>query len=225
MRHAWLLGLVWLTGSGYASAQAGDRLEIDAIARTDRVSFEGHQNALLPVAGAGISYRVWRSVKIEGEITSASGQAVRSYEADFISYAGPGATREEFQRRAVIARRTTSNKPGLGFALGAAAETRGAGRVNVAVRAGVSFRQYDYIDDMTVLSVPEGVAFEQAESALPDTRGRRGRSGLLFGASVPIRIAGNLRIAPEVRWVWGGPARVGNNYDEAAFGAQVSWRF
>ena len=225
MRHAWLLGLVWLTGPGYASAQAGDRLEIAAIVRTDRVSFEGHQNALLPVAGAGISYRVWRDMRIEGEITSASGQAIRSYEGDFISYAGPGATREEFQRMAVIARRTTINKPRLGFALGAAAETRGAGRVNVAVRAGVSFRQYDYIDDITVLRVPEGVTFEQAESAIPDSRGRRGRSGLLFGASVPIRVAGNLQIAPEARWVWGGPARVGNNYDEATFGVRALWKF
>lgn len=225
MRHAWLLGLVWLTGTGYASAQVRDRLEIDGIIRTDRVSFEGHQHARLPVVGAGISFRVWRDMKIEGEITSASGQAVRSYEADFISYAGPGATREEFQRMAVIARRTTINRAGLGFALGAATETRSTGRVNLAVRAGVSFRQYDYIDDMTVLRVPEGVTFEQAETAMPDSRGRRGRGGLLFGASVPIRIAGNFRIAPEVRWVWGGPARVGNNYDEATFGARVLWKF
>ena len=225
MRHAWLLGLAWLTGAGHALAQGNDRLEIGGIIRADRVSFEGHQNARLPVAGAGISYRVWRNIRIEGEITSASGQAMRSYEVDFISYAGPGATREEIQRMAVIARRTTINRAGLGFALGAAAETRDARRMNLTVRAGVSFRQYDYIDDIRVLSVPDGGTFEQAEAAMPDSRGSRGRGGLLFGASVPIRVAGNLRIAPEARWVWGGPARVGNNYDEATFGARALWKF
>ena len=68
---------------------------------------------------------------------------------------------------------------------------------------------------MTILSVPEGVTFERAEAALPDSRGQRGRSGLLVGASVPVRITGRLHVAPEVRWVWGGPARIGNNYDEA----------
>ena len=225
MRHALLLALVWLTGTRDASAQPGGRIEIDAIIRTDRVSFEGHQNARLPVVGAGVSYRLWRGMRIEAEITSASGRAARTYEGDFMSYAGPGATREEFQRMAVIARRTTINTPGLGFAIAAAAETRSSGRVNVAVRAGTSFRQYGYVDDITVVTVPAGVTFEQAESALRDSRGRRGRSGLLFGASVPIRIAGNLRFAPEARWVWGGPARVGNNYDEATFGARALWAF
>ncbi len=106
-----------------------------------------------------------------------------------------------------------------------AVETRAPGRVNLALRAGVSFRQYDYIEDTTVLRVPEGVTFEQAESAMPDGRGQRGRGGLLFGGGVPVRIAGRLHVVPEVRWVWGGPARVGNNYDEGSIGARVVWKF
>jgi hypothetical protein len=47
----------------------------------------------------------------------------------------------------------------------------------------------------------------------------------LFGVSVPVRIASNLHVAPEVRWVWGGPARIGNNYDEATAGARIAWAF
>ena len=58
----------------------------------------------------------------------ASGESRRSYEGDFISYAEPGATREEFQRMAVIARRTTINKAGLGFATAVAVETRQPGQ-------------------------------------------------------------------------------------------------
>ena len=225
MRHLPLAGVVWVAGVASVSAQVSERLEIGGIVRNDRVSFEGQQSARLPVTGVGISYRVWRDMRLEGEVTMAAGESRRSYEGDFISYAGPGATREETPRMAVIARRTTINKAGPGFATAVAVETRQPGRVNLALRAGVSFRQYDYIDDTTVLRVPEGVTFDQAESAMPDGRGQRGRGGLLFGASVPVRIVGGLHVAPEVRWVWGGPARVGNNYDEGTAGARVVWKF
>jgi len=225
MRHVAVLIAIWLAGAASASAQVSERLQIAAVARVDRVSFEGRQNARLPVTGAAVSYRAWRALRFEGEITTASGESRRSYEGDFISYAGPDATREEFLQKAVIARRTTVNKAGLGFALAAAVETRQPGRLNLALRAGVSVRRYDYVDDMTILRVPEGVTVEQAERALPDGSGRRPRGGLLVGASVPVRIAGNLHAAPEVRWIWGGPARIGNNYDEAAAGARVTWKF
>lgn len=225
MRQASILVGVWLATAASASAQVSARLEIAAVVRADRVSFEGGQHARLPVAGAGIAYRIWRDMRIEAEVTRASGEATRSYEGDVMSYAGPNATREEFLRMAVIARRTTVNKAGLGFAAATAVETRHPGRVNLALRAGVAFRQYDYHEDTTVLRVPEGVSFEQAEAAMPDSRGRRGRSGLLFGASVPLRIGGNFHVAPEARWVWGGPARVGNNYDEATVGVRAVWRF
>ena len=225
MRHVLTVCVVWLAGVAPVSAQASERLEIGAIVRTDRVSFEGGQNARLPVTGAGIAYRIWKGMRIEGEITTASGESRASHEGDFISCAGPGATREEFQRMAVIARRTTTNTPGLGFATSVAVETRQPGRINLTARVGVSFRQYKYFEDMTILRVPDGVAVAQAESALPDVGGHRGRGGLLFGLSVPIRVAGRLHVAPEARWVWGGPARIGNNYDEGIVGARVVWKF
>jgi hypothetical protein len=225
MRHVLAVAVVWVAGISSASAQVSERLDVSAIARTDRVSFEGGQNARLPVAGVGVSYRLWRDMRIEGEVTLASGESRRSYEANFFSYAEPGGTREDFDRMAVTARRTTVNKAGLGFATAVAIETRQPGRVNLALRAGISGRQYNYIDERTVLRVPEGFTVEQAEATMPDGRGRRARGGLLFGASVPVRIAGRLHLAPEVRWVWGGPARLGNNYDEATIGARMVWKF
>jgi hypothetical protein len=225
MRHVLVFGIVWLVSVAPASAQGSERLALAAVMRADRVSFEGNQNARLPVTGVAIGYRVWGNVAIEAEITIASGESRRSYEADFISYAGPGATREEYLRMAVIARRTTVHKAGAGFSTAVAVETREPGRVNLALRAGVSVRQYGYADEIAVLRVPDGVTFEQAEAAMPDARGHRARSGLLMGASVPVRIAAQLHVAPEVRWVWGGPARIGNNYDEAAIGVRALWRF
>jgi hypothetical protein len=225
MRQILMLGIAWLAGAAPALAQASGRLEVAAIVRTDRVSFEASQHAALPVAGASIAYRFWRGMRIESEVTGASGESRRTYEGDFVSYAAPGASREEIERMSIVARRTMINRPGLGVAAAVAVETRQSGRVNVGLRAGVSFRQYSYVDDITILRVPEGVTIEKAEATLPDGSGQRGRGGILLGLSAPVRVVGNLHITPEVRWVWGGPARVGNNYDEATFGARVGWAF
>jgi hypothetical protein len=225
MRHVLLVAIASLGAVTSASAQVSERLELAAIVRTDRVSFEGSQNARLPVTGAGVSYRVWRDLRIEGEVTMASGESRRSYEADFFSYATPGSGREEYDRMAVIARRTIVNKAGLGVATALAIETRQPGRFNLALRAGVSGRQYHYTDQRTILRVPDGFTVEQAKATMPDAAGRRARGGLLFGASVPVRIIGRLHVAPEVRWVWSGPAMVGNNYDEGTVGARVLWKF
>lgn len=222
MSHVLLLTIVLFGGVTLASAQVSDRLDVSAIARTDRVSLEGNQHARLPVSGVGISYRVWRDMRIEGEVTRASGLSRRSYEGDFFSFA---TTREDYDRLAVIARRTTVNTPGLGFATAVAIETRHPRRFNIALRAGISGRQYRYTDERTILHVPDGFTVAQAKAAMPDAAGCRARGGLLFGASVPIRIVGRLYVAPEVRWVWGGPAMVGNNYHERSVGVRIIWRF
>lgn len=225
MRRILVLGVASLAGVAPASAQAIGRLEAAAIVRADRVSFEANQHAVLQVAGAAVAYRFWRGLRIEGEVTAASGESRRSYDGDFVSYAAPGASREEIQRMSIIARRTTINRPGAGAAAAVAVETSQPGRVNLGLRAGVSVRQYSYVDDMTILRVPEGVTFAQAEATLPDGSGRRARSGILLGLSVPVRAVGRVYVTPEVRWVWGGPARVGRNYDEATLGARVGWKF
>ena len=125
MRHVPVLMRAWLAGAASASAQVSDRLR----SRPSRASIACRSKAARtrgcrsqePLS----AYRVWRALRIEGEITTASGESRRSYEGDFISFAGPGATREEFLQKAVIARRTIVNKAGLGFATAVAAvETR-----------------------------------------------------------------------------------------------------
>lgn len=205
-------------------AQEQGRIALAAVVRSDRVSFEGRQHARLPVTGFGVEYRVWRHIGIEGELTIAGGESTRSYEGDFISYAGPDATRAEILEKAVIARRTTVHNPGLGGSAGVTFHTGTSGRFSAAFRAGMSVRRYQYAETTTVLSVPAGVTFEEAASAFYDTHRPRGRGGLLFGVTMPIRIVSRLHVAPELRLVWGGPARVGNNYDEVSTGVRLIWK-
>ena len=226
MRHVLAFVVVWLAGVASASAQVSERLEIGAIVRTDRVSFEGGQNARLPVTGVGCRVSRVAGHADRGGSDDGVGRIEAKLRGRFHFVRGTGATREEFLRMAVIARRTTINKAGLGFAHGrrrrdAAAgpsEPRPArGRQRPAVRL---HRRHDGPSRARRGHVRAGRI-----AAMPDGRGQRGRSGLLFGASVPVRIAGRLHVAPEVRWVWGGPARIGNNYDEATVGARIVWKF
>ena len=225
MRQAVLLALILMGSAQSAVAQSIDRFEIAAVVRNDRVSFEGGEHAHLPVTGLTAAYRVWRGLGIEGELTTASGRSSRSYEGDFISYASPGATREEFLRMAVIARRTNVHEPGVGGSIGIMWHSASRGRVSSMLRAGVSFRQYQHTQTTTILRVPEKVTVEQAAASMPDGGGHQARGGLLFGVAVPVRIFKSLHAAPEARLVWGGPAQVGNNYDEASAGARLIWKF
>ena len=114
MRHVPVLIAIWLAGAASASAQVSDRLQIAAVARVDRVSFEGDQNARLPVTGVAIGYRIWSHMRIEAEVTTASGESRQSYEGAFISFAGPSATYDEFlHRRSSHAERlSTKQDPG-----------------------------------------------------------------------------------------------------------------
>ncbi len=225
MKQAVLLVLVLVGGAASAVAQPADRFEIAAVVRNDRVSFEGGEHAQLPVTGFAAGYRVWSDLWVEGELTTSSGQSSRSYEGDFISYASEGATREEILRMAVFARRTNVHNPGVGGSIAITVQSSSPGRVNAMLRAGVSVRQYQYIQTTTILRVPEGVTFEKAAASMPDGGGHQGRGGLLFGVAVPVRIFMALHVAPEARLVWGGPARVGNNYDEVSAGARLLWKF
>ena len=109
---SWAPASSGFAGVASVSAQVSERLEIAAIVRTDRVSFESGQHALLPVTGAGTRIACWRDMRVEGEITMASGESSRSYEGNFISYAGTGATREEFERMAVPSDARRSTKRG-----------------------------------------------------------------------------------------------------------------
>ena len=98
MRHVLAVRVVWLAGVASASAQVSERLDVGAIVRTDRVSFEGGQNARLPVTGVGVSYRVWRDMRHRRGSDAGVGRVETQLRRQ-ISFriAEPGATREEFR--------------------------------------------------------------------------------------------------------------------------------
>jgi hypothetical protein len=141
-----------------------------------------------------------------------------------VSFAAPNSPREEIDRQMVVARRSLEYAPGLGGSIALSTQAAITSRVGADVIAGISARRYFESSTMTILRLPEGMDSERAARALPDERFDRVRSGLLLGFGIPFQLARHLIASPEVRWVWGGPARVGNNYDELSAGVRVAWQ-
>jgi hypothetical protein len=63
------------------------------------------------------------------------------------------------------------------------------------------------------------------DSVFQDASYSRTRGGLLFGLDTSIGLTDHLSISPELRFVYGGPAQIGNTHREAGFGARATWRF
>ena len=209
-----------------AAAQTWSRLEVGPVTRLDRVFIEGGASGGTLSAGVSASVWPWRSVGVEFEVTQASRDISRSYEGSFVSYTTvPNPTHEEFERMAPTARRTLGYAPGLGWAGAVVFRDDPAKRVAVAVRLGVSGRRYGQTSSYVVLTIPEGVDPARVARDFADESRSRTRGGLLAGVSADVDITKNMSLIPEARFVYGGPAQVGNKHRELGLGLRAFWRF
>jgi hypothetical protein len=207
-----------------ASAQTS-RFQLGAVSRSENIALEGRGHGWITSTGIVTAVSVAPSVSVEAEITSATKRINRSYESGFMSIASPNSSREEIERLMISARRSLEYVPGAGGSVGIAAHVQKDARVGFSGRIGLSWRRYHETSTMTFLHVPEEITVEQAAAMLPNSQRTRMRGGLLLGLGVPIQLSTHLVAAPEVRWVWGGPARIASNYRELSAGARVTWRF
>jgi hypothetical protein len=207
-------------------AQDRPRFQVGPVARIDKVSLEAGAGASVFSAGAAAELRIFRGFGVEGEITQASGDIGRSYEGWFVSFnQDRNATRAEIEALAPTARRTLGYTPGLGWAAALVIRGGAGRRVTMAARAGLSARRYDETSTFTVLNIPAGVDPAWVDRQFIDSATSRTRGGLLVGVDAAIAVTDRLSIVPEVRYVYSGPAQVGNKYREFGFGTRAMWRF
>jgi hypothetical protein len=225
MRTLWMSMLLAAGVSAVASAQQVSRFDVGPVARVDRVFIEGGAGGPTTVAGLTASVRIWKALGVEGEWTWASHRIERSYEGWFVSFAGPNATREEIERLAPTARRTLGYVPGAGGAAALVVRDPSNVRVRLGARLGVAGRSYTETSDFTILTIPEGIDPALVARHFQNSSNSRIRGGLLFGADALVALTGHLSIVPEVRFVYGGPARIGNKHREAGFGVRGIWGF
>lgn len=226
MRSIVLLVLFVVGLVDVAAAQTGSRMSIGPVARLDRVFVEGGARGATAVAGALATIRLGERYGVEVELTRASNPIERSYEGTFISYGPvPSPSREEFDRFAPKARRTLGYRPGMGWSAAVVARRGLTPRTTLGARAGISSRAYSETSNYEILSVPEGVDPARIARDFQDTVDHVWRGGLLVGADLTLALTEHLSVAPELRLVYGGPARIGNTHREAGVGARGTWRF
>jgi hypothetical protein len=209
-----------------AMAQTSGAFEVGPVFRADRVFLEADAGGTTPVTGVQAVWWLSPSLGVFGDLTAAGGRIARTYEGTFISYPpAPTMSPAEFERWAPVARRELGYDPGIGGSFGAAVRLVVNDRVSLAVHGGLSARRYRETSDFTVLTIPEGVDPARVARDFADTSRDRTRGGLLMGLSLPIAAAPRLIVVPEVRFVYGGPARVGEKYRELGAGVRAGWTF
>jgi hypothetical protein len=226
MRPTLLAAVIVLVVGNSASAQTAARFEVGPVLRLDKVFIEGDTSGTTTVAGALTTVRLSRTYAVEAEITQASGRIERSYEGWFVSYAtSPNASREEIERLAPTARRSLGYEPGLGGSAAFVARGAISRRVALGARVGVTARDYLQTSTFTILTIPDGVDPSRVARDFQDTSSHKLRGGLLFGLDGSVALTRRLSVTPEVRVVYGGPARIGDKYRELGVGLRGSWGF
>jgi hypothetical protein len=226
MRIIVLLAVVLVSVVSSASAQSFSRFEIGPVVRIDKVSIEGGAGGSVPVAGVAATFRWTPALGVEAEITHASRKIQRSYDGHFVSYIDtPNPTREEFERFAPTARRTLGYNPGTGWSVAFLARGHLSPRVTLGGRAGVSARRYRESSDFEVLTIPEGVDPQRVAEDFQDSSRTKVRGGWLLGVDVDVAVTERFHLAPEFRYVYSGPAQIGNKHREVALGIRAGWRF
>ena len=208
------------------SAQGGSRVQVGPVARVDNVSLEAGAGGSVFAAGAGMEFGIARGFAVEAEVTHASREIGRSYEGWFVSFnQDRNATRAEIEALAPTARRTLGYAPGLGWAAALVTRGRVSERVTMAARAGVSARRYEETSTFAVLDIPTGVDPAWVARQFNDSAESRTRGGFLLGFDAAVTLTDHLSVLPEVRYVYGGPARIGSKYRELGIGTRLMWRF
>jgi hypothetical protein len=226
MRAIPLAGFLVLALATGASGQPPARFLIGPVLRVDQVFIEGDASGGIGVAGVVASVGISNNVAVEAEVTSAGNRIQRTYDGWFVSYVtSPNPTREEIERWAPIARRTLRYTPGIGWSTAVVVRGGVGPRVDLAARVGASGRRYLQTSAYEVLSIPAGVDPERVARDFQSSSSHRTRGGLLLGVDLPVMLTDHVSAAPQVRFVYGGPARVGNKHRELGAGVRVAWRF
>ncbi len=225
MRGTLLTTSLLLLGTASAAAQSSSRFTLGPVARLDRVSIDGHTTGTTPVVGVAASVRISKAIAVEGELTGAARDVVRSYEGSFISYARQNASREEIERLAPTARRTLDYEPGLGGAGMIVARAPIHPRAGLAGRLGAAARRYTERSRYVVLTIPEGVDPARVGRDFQPEVVRTVRGGVLAGVDLEVTLARNFTLAPHLRFVYSGPAGFGSEHREISCGLSGYWRF
>jgi hypothetical protein len=209
--------------SGPAQAQSS-RVYVAGTAAADSGSRGPVSIGTVGTTGGILGVRLSPGWSVEVHADRGFGEASSSSEGLWSSSAPAGATTAEIERLGVFARHDRSYKAENGYSALAVWNTRQTGRVNVALSAGVSTRFFKNRVVRTITRLPEDVSSDDRRFQNGDESRTFSGGGITGGVLVPIRVAGSVTVAPELRLSFG---RMNNGASYSAFhtGVRLMWGF
>jgi hypothetical protein len=186
-------------------AQPPTRWYAAATASADRVSADAVKGGGVSAVGALFGVRLTPAFSIEVEANQGLGELSRAYVGKAVSFAPVGASQEEIERLAITMQTRNTWKPGFGWSVLAMWQTTDSARAGFGVFGGFTVTRYDERTTQTVLNIPAGVNVTEPDvhRIIPDEQRARTRGGLTGGVLIPIRVARQVTVAPEVRYTYG----------------------
>jgi hypothetical protein len=201
-------------GAGVAGVNSGDRGPVSV--------------GTVSTIGGLLGIRLTDAWSIELELDRGSGDSGELVFEGLLSAQGSGPGQpspEELERNGIFGRSVWRHTTGQGHAAQVVWKTREPGRVNGAVFGGIAWRHYDSRHAVTITSVGPGVTYPAGHRATASSVTNRTRTagGLMAGVMMPIRVAGQLTVAPELRFQTG---LVGDDpYRVFHLGTRLMWGF
>jgi hypothetical protein len=224
MRTLGVAALAGFLGVNVVSAQDSSRFYAGGTLSASRVTADEVKGST-PTGGFIVGVRLTPSFSVEADVSRAFHKIQRSYEGTSESFAPPGSSYDEIVRQAVHRRWDIEWKPTLNFAALAVWRSTSTSRVGAAVYGGVTLARYREETRTVVTALPAVLPVPpDSPSLLPTEQiGTRNRGGLTGGLMIPIRIAGSLSVAPELRVVYGSIGDEKHNLLRG--GVRVLWGF
>jgi hypothetical protein len=178
----------------------------------------------LPEAGIGIALAVNEVLDFEAEVAKPAGTLRRQYSGIGMSFAGPGASRDEIERLGVLTQFTNEREVSSVVSFGATFHPRrSTARVQPRFFTGVTTHFVHDRRRLDFLSWPPTVTIEELRRMQPESEGRRAIGSLTLGGGAAIDLTRTLVVLPELRYDYGSIGDELNNVLRT--GIRLVWRF
>jgi len=176
------------------------------------------------VVGVTLGFRLRRAIGVEIDLNRPQSELSREYTGTSVSFAGPGASREEIERLAVDTRFINSRRVLSTFSAVVAYYLPASGRWSPRLFLGVTNHMARERTELIHLSIPEGIDPERVRRTMPEQAPFvRELGGLTIGGSVGFAVTRRLSIAPDLRYDYGSIGDEINNVLRTS--VRVLWSF
>jgi hypothetical protein len=222
VRH-WIAALAMLVLVPTSAAAQPQRGFIGPLVQSYTVRAD-EVDGTLPEAGIGVALSVNPFLDFEGEVAKPAGTLRRQYSGISMSFAGPGASREEIERLGVLTQFTHERVVSSVVSFGVTFHPRRSGaRVQPRVFTGVTTHFVRDRTRLAFLSWPATVTIEELRRMQPESESRRTIGSLTLGGGAGIDLTRTVVVIPELRYDYGS---IGDELNDALrVGVRLMWRF